>query len=54
MFHFQNQHPLKAKEIRILKSMEPYNTKQKPQGVFEFLSNPIMIFLISPAREKSS
>ena len=28
--------------------------KQKPQGVFVFLSNPIMIFLISPAREKSS
>lgn len=28
--------------------------KQKPQGVLEFLSSPMMIFLISPAREKSS
>ena len=31
-----------------------YMTKQKPQGVFEFLSNPMTIFLISPHLENKS
>ena len=59
---FQNSSPprrqqvllTKAKFLSMLRRIDPYNTKQKPQGVFEFLSNPIIIFLISPAREKSS
>lgn len=33
---------------------EPYSTKQKPQGVLLFLSRPMIILLISPARENNS
>ena len=36
------------------KRIGPYNTKQNPQGVFVFLSRPMIIFLISPTRENSS